>query len=200
MTTRMRIMFAAVIVAALVLAVMSASPASPQEVADQFLASYQAMNLKEVTRYSAVSIDGSGQISNPWQFADANQERLVKAVHKRVAFRTNGDRVDGDAAVVNVEVTGVSLGKVLDQTMTALQSTPPGAGDAASIKAAADKAMELLVNNVLSAEAPTTTTEVQLHLVKVREEWKVVFDETSAKAFTATLTGGAPLSATGTGK
>lgn len=200
MTNRMRIMFAAVIVAALVLVVMSASPASPQEVADQFLAGYQAMDLKEVTRYSVVSIDGSGQITNPWQFADANQERLVKAVHKRVAFRTNGAKVDGDTAVVNVEVAGVSLGKVLDQTMTALQSTPPGAGDAASIKAAADKAMELLVNNVLSAEAPTATTEVQLHLVKVRDVWRVVFDETSAKAFTAALTGGAPLSATGTGK
>ena len=54
MTTRMRIMFAAVVVAALVLVVMSASPASPQKVADQFLAGYQAMDLKEVTRYSAL--------------------------------------------------------------------------------------------------------------------------------------------------
>jgi ribosomal protein L12E/L44/L45/RPP1/RPP2 len=193
-------MFAAIVMAALAFVVMSPSPAPPQKAADRFLAGYRAMDLREVVRYSVVSIDGSGQISNPWQFADANQERLVKAVHKRVAFKTDEGRVEGDSAVVNVVVTGVSLAKLLDQTMTALNSTPPAAGNAASIEAAADKAMELLVSNVLSPQAPTTTTEVQLHLVKVREEWKVVFDETSAKAFTAALMGGTSLSATATGK
>ena len=180
-----------VLTLALALLLTACASPSPTVTLSRFLTAYKSMDTAGMIKYLAISVDETGRFIDPFKFQNQSQEQMIKAVHKRFSYSIGDATIKDDVATVEVRVTSVDMAKILLDTINKSLTRVNEAissGKAASPEVL-DQVNTTLLAGINDPKAPTVTNKVTFIMVKVREEWRVVFDEPSAKSFTSALMG-----------
>lgn len=146
-----------------VMLVMIACGAKPDGTVKNFFDAAKKSDFTAMSNY--MKKDGS---KGEFKFDDKDQEKIVKAVFSKVNYEFVSSKVDGKNATVKAKITSLDLPKIYAKVVSDLMPTLMAQAFSNDKKdnAAEAQIMQSFLNSMNSSSAPTTTTEVDIKLVK----------------------------------
>ncbi|GAW91188.1 DUF4352 domain-containing protein [Calderihabitans maritimus] len=155
-----------------VIAGCSAGP-TPKQVTNDFLKALQDGDIETAKTFV---VSDKNLVEN--YFENEEAEKTAKLILSRITYEVGDYSVDGDTAVVNAKITSPDLLRIVGK---AIQEMLPMAFAAAfsesTSQEAVDKMLEqYLENSISDPNAPMTTSQVKINLVKANGTWKISQD------------------------
>ena len=140
----------------------------PDETVKNFFDAAKKADLNSMATY--VKKDAS---KDDFKFKDANQEKVVKTIFPKTSYEIVSSKVDGNNATVKAKVTSLDLtriyGKVVSETFPTLMAAAfANKGDNAEAQL-----MQSFLNAINDPNAPKTTTDVDIKLIKGDKSWLI---------------------------
>lgn len=129
---------------------------------------------------------------NKIEYDDEQEEKLAKAIFKNLDYNITSTTQEGDKATVKVTVTAADLPKIFSKTVsdslaTAIASALSSEDDSDD-KEQEKLIMQNLINSVNAPDAPKTTTDIEISLVKGdNKKWLIEADDELASAITGNI-------------
>lgn len=141
----------------------------PEVVVSEFTAALQAGDWEKAATYV------ENQDKSAFKVDDPEAEKFAKLILSKTAFEFGSVQTEGDKAKINVKVTAVDMVQVMTKAMGELMSM---AFDSALSENGEQKDMEAVaqehfMKSIADPQAPKTTTDTAVNLVKTSGGWKV---------------------------
>ena len=108
-----------------------------------------------------------------FKYADADQEKTIKAVFSKVDYQIVSSNVDGQNATVKAKVTSLDLPRIYGKVVGEMMPTLMAAAFANKTDDTKSQLMQSFVNALNDPNAPKTTTDVDIKLVKGDKGWLI---------------------------
>lgn len=150
--------------------------ASPTTVSQNFLAAVQKFDPEEARKWTEAQDSTKNNLLNP---TDPASEEMAKSLLTKMTFELGEERINGDKATVSAKITSLDLGRIMTNSMKDLFSMALAqslANDPPSEQQNQAMAQRILINAMNDSNAPKTTSDVKINLVKTKDGWKIASD------------------------
>jgi len=147
-----------------------------------FFDSIQKADFKTANTYMKSS-------ASPFEFEDEDQEKVTKLMFSKVKYEILSVEEKGDSATAKVKITNVDMMAIMENMFTDLFEMMMNAGGEMSDEEINQMSMKYLEDKVSAADAPTTTSEIELKLTKNQDKkiWQIENDDAIATALIGDL-------------
>lgn len=105
---------------------------------------------------------------------DKDSERLLKLILSKITYTIGSTKVEGDRATVKAQIKAVDLRKVvakyISDILPLVLASAFSGGKATDLAPQMNKYME---DAVRDPEAPMTTTDIDVKLVRIKDQWRI---------------------------
>ncbi|MCG8401409.1 MAG: DUF4878 domain-containing protein [Firmicutes bacterium] len=148
---------------------------SPETVVKEFTTAMKAGDWEK----AALCLENEDTTILQKDVANEEEEKIAKQILAQATFEVGSATITGEQAIVNVKVTSIDMIRIVTGMMTelmsfALSSAFDGSGENQdNIDAMAD---QYLKNSISDPNAPKTTTDTTVNLIKIDGAWKISAD------------------------
>lgn len=156
--------------------------AKPDATVKNFFTSAQKSDIVSMESY--ISKD---KTKDSFKYTDANQEKIVKSVLSKVSYTIVSSSVTGKNAVVKTKVTSIDLPKIYSKLIADMLPkllTQAISGQKSDTQA---QIMTSFSNSINDPNAPKTTTDVDINLVKGDKGWLIEGNDDLQNALTGNM-------------
>lgn len=149
---------------------------SPKEVAGNFLAAVQKVDPTEAQRWSESKDTTPSTLFNQ---TDPASEEMARAILSKVSFELGQEMINNDQATVDAKITSLDMGRIMAgamKDMIGMAFAQAFSNDPNAEQQAKTMGQRILLNAINDPNAPKTSSNVKIHLVKTAEGWKVSKD------------------------
>lgn len=175
---------AAVVTVFVVMLSLAACGPKPEETVKSFFDAAKKSDIATMATY--MKKDGD---KGNFKFDNQEQEKIVKAVFAKLSYEKVSSKEDGKNATVKVKVTSLDLpqiyGKVVTNMLPLLISS--AMANNSNENDAKNQLMQGFLNAINDPNAPKTTTEVDIKLVKSDKSWLIEPNDDLLNALTGNL-------------
>ncbi|MGH4124323.1 MAG: DUF4878 domain-containing protein [Clostridium sp.] len=156
--------------------------AKPDATVKKFFTSAQKSDIVSMESY--ISKD---KTKDSFKYTDTNQEKIVKSVLSKVSYAIVSSSVTGKNAVVKTKVTSIDLPKIYGKLITDM--LPELLKQAMSGQKSDPQAQIMTSFNkyIIDPNAPKTTTDVDIKLIKGDKGWLIEGSDDLLNALTGNL-------------
>lgn len=148
---------------------------SPKDVANNFLTALQQTDFEK-----ASALVENAEMANEFQQAmDAEEGKAAKAMLSKIAFELGKAEESEDKATVEAKITSLDVGRIVANLMKELMPMTFASvfSDEPDTEEKTQEAVDQYIMNAINdPNAPKTTTEVKINLVKTKDGWKIAED------------------------
>ncbi|MEM5777677.1 MAG: DUF5105 domain-containing protein [Candidatus Aenigmatarchaeota archaeon] len=161
---------------------------SPKDVVNEYLNALKEGNFQKASQY--VEEVGKDFISDKIN-KNQDDEKFGKLILSKISYEIGNVKINKNEAWVETKITSIDMPTLVAKTMSqllplAFASAFGGNEDQQQMDNLANQYIE---NNINSPDAPKTTTQVNIHLIKTKDGWKIAKDNSDnlANAVTGNL-------------
>ncbi|WP_170085148.1 hypothetical protein [Kyrpidia spormannii] len=110
---------------------------------------------------------------------DPTTTEMAKSLLTKMTFELGEENISGDKATVSAKITTLDLGRIVANSMKDLFSMALAqafANDPSAKQQNEAMAQRILINAMNDPNAPKTTSDVKINLVKTKDGWKIATD------------------------
>lgn len=148
---------------------------SPKEVANNFLTAVQKADFDQASTW----VESKDTTSELQKAKDPDGEKLAKVMLGKMTFELGKEEQNGDKATVEAKITSLDMGRIVAGAMKdimAMAFATAFSNDPEKDKKTQEIAKQYFMNAINDPNAPKTTTDVKINLVKTQDGWKVARD------------------------
>ncbi len=185
----MKKVFSYILFIALILSMTACtSSQGPEKVVDKAMQAIKAMDKEELSKY--MDIDDLLGDDDSTINTEAISEEEVSVLFENIDYKINSSNIDGDSAIVNLDIENIDMGLVLGQFLE--EAFTFAFSDAFSDNSLSDEEMEaamtdLFLEIIEKNKDNTVSNNVDVGLNKVDGQWKIDIDEDFQNALTGNL-------------
>ncbi|ADG05328.1 hypothetical protein [Kyrpidia tusciae] len=150
--------------------------ASPTNVAQNYLTAVQKFDPEESRKWTESQDSTENSLLNP---TDPTTTEMAKSLLTKMTFELGEENISGDKATVSAKITTLDLGRIVANSMKDLFSMALAqafANDPSAKQQNEAMAQRILINAMNDPNAPNTTSDVKINLVKTKDGWKIATD------------------------
>lgn len=166
------ILFIAIIVIGILVAGCGGGK-SPETVVKEFTTALQAGDWEK----AAVCVENENKAAFQKDIKDEEGEKIAKQILAQATFDVGSTTITGEQAVVNVKVTSLDMIRIAANMMSELMSLALASAFSEDGQGNIDAMVEQCLQNSLSdPNAPKTTTDTTVNMIKSKDGWKISAD------------------------
>lgn len=156
--------------------------AKPDATVKNFFTSAQKSDIATMANY--INKDTAQE---NFKYEDADQEKIIKSVFSKVSYEIVSSSVTGKTAVVKTKVTSIDLPKIYGQLMTDMLPTLFAQALSGETEDAEAQIMTSFINSLNDPNAPKTTIDVDIKLIKGDKGWLIEVNDDLENALTGNM-------------
>jgi hypothetical protein len=156
--------------------------AKPEATVKKFFISAQKADILSMANF--ISKDTNKE---SFKYTDADQEKTFKAVLSKVSYEIVSSSVTGKNAVVKTKVTSIDLPKIYGKLITDMLPTLFTQAMSGKEDDAQAQIMTAFTNSINDPNAPKTTTDVDIKLIKNDKGWLIEANDDLQNALTGNM-------------
>lgn len=184
MKTNIKKLLCFLMISTLSLALVACGP-KPEESVKSFFNALQKQDIK-----TAVNFVENGD-STKLLSGDANEDKIINQVFSKVKYEIVSSTVSGNTATVKAKVTSSDLVKITSKMVTDLMPTLMASAMSGNTdeKKTDQLIEEYFIKNISASDAPMTTTNVDIKLIKSNDKktWLIQGNDDLANALTGNI-------------
>ena len=154
---------------------------SPKKSVAGFLDSLKKEDIIAASRYVCSENNSTSDVLS----IENNQDRVILATYSRLKYDIKSQKVTGNEASVNVNITSVDLVRISMDVISQLDPVLPAlAYSDTSESQVLSLFNQYLINSLLDHKAPTVTSNVTINLRKVDKQWLIIVDNALINSIT----------------